>query len=93
MTSKIDPTPGPLTEDTEVWQRTLSILAGIKQVASEVRAEARQIEAAYPDQWIKPGHWERADLVSALNNAHAVMSAEVRAIARSRNLAIPDELR
>ncbi|WP_171134942.1 hypothetical protein [Ruegeria sp. HKCCD7221] len=93
MTSKTNPTPGPLTDDTEVWQRTLSILAGIKQVASEVRAEARQIEAVYPDQWIKPGHWERADLVSALNNAHTVMSAEVRAIARGRNLAMPESLR
>ncbi|QFT72178.1 hypothetical protein [Ruegeria sp. THAF33] len=93
MTSKTNPTPGPLTDDTESWKRTLSILAGIKQVAGEVRAEARQIEAAYPDQWIKPGHWERADLVSALNNAYAVMSADVRAIARSRNIAVPESLR
>ncbi len=93
MTSKTNPTPGPLTDDTEVWRRTLPILAGIKQVASEVRSEARQIEASYPDQWIRPGHWERVDLVSALNNAHADLSAEVRAIARSRNLAMPEGLR
>ncbi len=93
MTSKTNPTPGPLTDDTESWKRTLSILAGIRQVRQEMREEADQIEAKYPNQMIKPGHGERADIVSILSETYASMAIDVRRVARSCGLKMPDELR
>ena len=47
MTSKTNPTPAPLTDDTESWKRTLSILAGIRQVRQEMREEAELIVGEY----------------------------------------------
>lgn len=93
MTSKNNPVPGPLTDNSESWQRTLSILAGIRQVALEMREEANQIEAAYPNKMIKPGHGERADIVSILSETYASMAIDVRRVARSCGLKMPDELR
>ncbi|WP_299898695.1 hypothetical protein [uncultured Ruegeria sp.] len=93
MTSKTNPTPRPLTDDTESWKRTLSILAGIRQVRQEMREEADQITAAYPNKMIKPGHGERADIVSVLDEGYASMVNDIRRIARSCGLKMPDELK
>lgn len=93
MTTKTNPTPPPLTDDSEVWKRTLSILAALKQVASEVRDEAYQIEAAYPGQLIKPGYADRVDLITTLNGAYDSMTADTRSIARHYGLTMPEDLR
>ncbi|WP_271950427.1 hypothetical protein [Ruegeria faecimaris] len=93
MTSKTNTTPGPLTDDSESWQRTLSILAGIRQVRQEMREEADQITAANPNQMIAPGRGERADIVSVLDEGYASMVNDVRRIARSCGLIMPEDLR
>lgn len=93
MTSKTKPTSGPLTDDSESWKRTLAVLAGLRQVAQEMREEAEQIEAANPNQMIKPGYGERAEIVSVLNETYAFMSTDVRRVAHSCGLSMPEELK
>ncbi|QFT74024.1 hypothetical protein [Ruegeria sp. THAF33] len=92
MTSKTNTTPQPLTDDAESWKRTLSILAGIRQVAKEMREEAEQIEVAHPNQMRKPGYGERVDIVSILNKTYAFMSTDIRRVARSSSLTMPEDL-
>ncbi len=93
MTSKTNPTPGSLTDETESWKRTLSILAGIRQIAQEMRDEAEQIETAHPNQMIKPGYGERAEIVAILTKTYAFMSTDIRRVARSSGLTMPEELK
>ena len=93
MPTKTNPTPPPLTDDSEVWKRTLAILAGMRQVAQQVRDEADQIEAANPNQMIKPGHGERVDLATVLGDIYASMVADIHAVARSCGLTMPEGLR
>ncbi|MEM1145993.1 MAG: hypothetical protein AAGI88_25765 [Pseudomonadota bacterium] len=93
MTSKTKPVPSPLNDETETWRRTLSILAALKQVSQEVRKEAEQIEIANPGVLIKPGYSERVALVRCLNESYASLAIDIRGIARTCGLQMPEELK
>ncbi|MCA0906066.1 hypothetical protein LCM27_06610 [Ruegeria marisrubri] len=93
MPTNTNPTPGPLTDESESWKRTMSILAALDQVAREIREEARQIEVAYPNRMSKPGYIERVEIVSVLSNTYDFMNADIRAIARTCGLTMPEGLK
>ena len=86
-------TPVPeLNDDHDLYQKTLSILVGLKEVREGLEAEAQQLLHENSGTFSPRGYTGRAHLVSAIDDAFKTLSVDVRNTAKSNSLSYPDGL-
>lgn len=90
QTNKID--TDPFTDSTELWQKSLAILAGVREVVEELHAQRAAIQNANPGKMFPPGCGERASLIEALQDVNRSLSADLMRFARSSGLKFPEDL-
>lgn len=88
--TKSSPNLGRLTEDHELYQQTIAIMAGIKEVRAALEVEAREIQNSNPGVMFPAGYGERLALVEALSEGHQLMAVDIRRAARSSGLSFPE---
>lgn len=90
-TKKID--TDRFSDETEVWQKSLAILTGVREVLSELRTQIEAVQQANPGKVSPPGYGDRAALVDALQDTNRSLSEDLRCLARSSGLTLPEGLR
>lgn len=85
--------PVPFTDDHETWRKTLSILAGVREVLAEVRDQCEEIQRQNPNRMSAPGISERIHLGQALQEVNRDLATELGRIAKANGMTMPEGLR
>lgn len=81
------------SDDHETWRKALSILAGVREVLAEVRAQNEAIYRKHGGKPFAPGIGERLHLADALQETSRNLGVELNRIARSSGMIMPEGLR